>query len=133
MMFWGPFALSKMHRDEIESNGALVRRLLAAQFPQWAGLSVEPVMPLGTDNALYRLGNEMVVRLPRRERTSQRLEKERLWLPKLAPHLPLSVPIPKAEGVPGEGFPFPWSVYSWLKGENATAKFIGSGELPLNW
>jgi hypothetical protein len=69
----------KMHRDEIEINALS----FADCFPEWVGLSVEPVMPLGTDNALYRLGNEMVVRLPHRERTSQTLEKERRWLPKL--------------------------------------------------
>jgi aminoglycoside phosphotransferase (APT) family kinase protein len=75
----------------------------------------------GTDKALYRLGDEMVVRLPRRERTSRTLEKERRWLPRLAPLLPLAVPVPLAEGMPAEGYPFTWSVYSWLKGENATS------------
>jgi aminoglycoside phosphotransferase (APT) family kinase protein len=80
----------------------------------------ERVLPFGTDNALYRLGNEMVVRLPRGERPSQTLEKERQWLPRLAPHLPLAIPIPQAHGTPAEGYAFPWAVYGWLKGENAT-------------
>lgn len=80
--------------------------------------------PLGTDNALYRLGDDMVVRLPRRERTSKTLEKERQWLPRLAPLLPLAVPVPLAEGMPAEGYPFAWSVYTWLKGENATIERI---------
>lgn len=53
----------------------LVRRLLAGQFPQWAGLPIEPVQPFGTDNAIYRLGDAMAVRLPRRKRTSQILEE----------------------------------------------------------
>ena len=58
----------KMHADEVDTDSSLVRRLLAAQFPQWADLPIEPVEPRGTDDALYRLGNDMVVRLPRRER-----------------------------------------------------------------
>ena len=114
-----------MHADEVDTDEALVRRLLAEQFPQWADLSIEPVRPLGTDNANYRLGEDMLVRLPRRERTSRTLEKERRWLPRLAPHLPLAVPLPLAEGLPAEGYPFVWSVYTWLTGENATSERIG--------
>jgi aminoglycoside phosphotransferase (APT) family kinase protein len=99
---------------------ALVERLLTEQFPHWTDLPIEPVLPMGTDNALYRLGDDMVVRLPRRPRDSIVLEKERRWLPKLAPLLPLAVPVPLAEGTPGDVFPLTWSVYSWLRGENAT-------------
>src|SRR5437899_1432011 len=114
----------KMHADEVDIDVALVRRLLAGQFPQWADLSVEPVLPMGTDNALYRLGDEMVVRLPRTERTCRTLEKERRWLPRLAPLLPLAVPVPLAEGMPAEDYPWKWSVYRWLEGENATVEPI---------
>lgn len=109
----------KMHADEVDIGAPLVRRLLAAQFPHWRDLPLEPVLPRGTDNALYRLGDDMVVRLPRRERTSATLEKECRWLPRLAPFLPLPVPVPLAEGLPGAGYPFKWSVYRWLKGDNA--------------
>jgi aminoglycoside phosphotransferase (APT) family kinase protein len=119
-----PHSMTNMHPDEVDINIRLVRQLLATQFPQWARLSLEPVLPFGTDNALYRLGNEMVVRLPRRERPGQTLEKERQWLPKLAPHLPLAIPIPQAYGTPAEGYPFPWSVYRWLQGENATVNSV---------
>jgi aminoglycoside phosphotransferase (APT) family kinase protein len=114
-----------MHADEVETDVSLVRRLLARQFPEWADLPIEPVLPMGTDNALYRLGDETVVRLPRTERTSRRLEKERAWLPRLAPLLPLAVPVPLATGMPAEGYPFTWSVYSWLEGDNATVERIG--------
>jgi len=55
----------RMHDDEVETDASLVRRLLGAQFPQWANLSIEPVPSAGTDNALYCLGEDMVVRLPR--------------------------------------------------------------------
>ena len=114
----------KVHADEVDISVALVRRLLVAQFPEWANLPVEPVSSVGTDNVLYRLGNDMVVRLPRHERTSGTLERERRWLPRLAPHLPLAVPVPLAEGLPAEGYPFVWSVYRWLEGENATVERI---------
>lgn len=113
-----------MHADELDVEVGLVRRLLAEQFPEWAGLRLEPVLPLGTDNANFRLGDELLVRLPRRPRTSVTLEKERLWLPRLAPHLPLAVPLPVADGVATDGYPFAWSVYRWLPGETATVARI---------
>src|SRR2546426_404450 len=65
-----------------------------------------------------------VSNLPRRERTIGRLEKERRWLPRLAPLLPLAVPVPLADGMPAEGYPWKWSVYRWLEGENATVEPI---------
>lgn len=114
--------MPRMHADEVDVDISVVFRLLTRQFPQWAGLPLKPVRPLGTDNALFRLGDEMVVRLPRRQRTSETLEKELQWLPTLAPHLPLAIPIPQGKGTPAEGYPFPWSVYTWLKGENATVE-----------
>lgn len=117
-------ATGKMHADEIHTDVSLVGRLLATQFPQWASLPLEPVPSAGTENALYRLGDDMVVRLPRRERTSGTLEKERQSLPRLAPLLPLAVPVPLADGMPAEGYPFAWSVYTWLKGENATMERV---------
>jgi aminoglycoside phosphotransferase (APT) family kinase protein len=113
-------ASPKMHADEVHTDVALVRRLLAAQFPEWQHLPVEPVPSAGTDNALYRLGDEFVARLPRHERTSGTLERERLWLPRLAPHLPLRIPEPEGEGLPGAGYPFTWSIYRWLEGGDAT-------------
>ncbi|GAB2823557.1 aminoglycoside phosphotransferase family protein [Actinoallomurus bryophytorum] len=104
---------------EVAIDAGLVRRLVAAQFPQWAGLPVEPVGLSGLDNATYRLGEEMSVRLPRLPRWLGQVEREQRWLPWLAPRLPLPVPVPLARGVPGEGYPFDWSVYRWLDGENA--------------
>lgn len=114
----------RMHADELDIDADLVRRLVAEQFSEWAGLPVEPVLPWGTDNALFRLGDELVARLPRLDRTVATLEKERRWLPRLAPQLPLAVPIPLADGAPGDGYPFPWSVYRWLSGEDATVSRV---------
>ena len=113
-----------MHADEVDTDPSLVGRLVAAQFPQWAGLPIEAVPSGGTDNALYRLGDDLVVRLPRRERTTGTLKKERGWLPRLAPLLPLAVPVPLADGMPADGYPFEWSLYGWLKGEDATKERV---------
>ncbi len=107
-----------MHADELETDAALVRRLLAAQFPQWAELPIERVPSSGTDNALYRLGADMVVRLPRIHWAVGAVAKERRWLPRLAEHLPVAIPVPLAKGTPGEGYPWEWGVYPWLEGEN---------------
>ncbi|MBC7805701.1 MAG: aminoglycoside phosphotransferase family protein [Akkermansiaceae bacterium] len=111
----------KMHADEIDTDVALVRRLLTTQFLRWADLPIIPVPSGGTDNAIYRLGTDMAVRLPRIHWATGQVEKERRWLPHMAPRLPLAVPIPLATGLPGEGYPWHWSVYQWIEGENATA------------
>jgi aminoglycoside phosphotransferase (APT) family kinase protein len=109
----------KMHDDEVEVPAELIRRLLAAQFPRWAELPIERVTSAGTDNAMFRLGDDMVVRMPRIPWASSQVEREHRWLPKLAPSLPLAIPTPLAKGTPGEGYPWPWSVYRWLDGETA--------------
>jgi aminoglycoside phosphotransferase (APT) family kinase protein len=117
-------AAGKMHIDEVNTSVSLVVRLLTAQFPQWADLPVESVRSAGTDNALYRLGEDMVVRLPRIHWATRQVEKEHLWLPRLAPLLPLSIPLPLAKGEPSGGYPWPWSVYRRLEGEDATTARI---------
>jgi len=110
----------KMHENEVETNISLVARLLARQFPQWADLTITPVPSAGTDNALYRLGTELLARLPRIDWAIGQAEIEREWLPKLAPYLPLAIPVQLALGEPGEGYPWKWSVYHWLEGEGTT-------------
>jgi Predicted aminoglycoside phosphotransferase len=114
----------KMHADEVSIDKALVGRLLAAQFPQWADLPIEPVHSAGTDNAIYRLGDDLAARLPRIQRATEQVEKEHRWLPRLAPLLPLAIPVPLAKGMPAEGYPWHWSIYRWLEGENATIERI---------
>lgn len=115
----------RMHADEIEANADLVRLLLADQFPQWAELPLEPVATYGTDHHIYRLGDELAVRLPRIGWAARQAALEAEWLPKLAPHLPLAVPVTRAIGRPAHGYPLPWSVVEWLPGESAG---IASGD-----
>ncbi|GAA2962118.1 MULTISPECIES: aminoglycoside phosphotransferase family protein [Streptomyces] len=110
-----------MHADETKTDAALVRRLIAGQFPGWADLPVVPVDSDGTVNALYRLGQELTVRLPRTEGGARDVETEHRWVPRLAPRLPFPVPEPVALGAPAEGYPWPWSVCRWLDGENPSA------------
>jgi aminoglycoside phosphotransferase (APT) family kinase protein len=105
--------------DPHDVDTALVGRLVAGQFPRWAAEPVRPVGKPGVDNSTFRLGDTMMVRLPRFERWVGQVTREQRWLPVLAPHLPLPVPKPLAQGEPAEGFPYPWSVYEWLPGEPA--------------
>jgi len=107
-----------MHVDEVSTDVALARRLVAAQFPEWAALGIEPVRSSGTDNALYRLGGDLVLRLPRIHWAVAGAEREREWLPTLAQLLPVDVPVLVGVGEPAEGYPWSWSVYGWLEGEN---------------
>ena len=109
---------TRMHADEIETDAALVRRLLAGQFPQWADLRIDPVESYGTDHDIYRLGDHLAARLPRIGWATKQAATEAEWLPRLAPHLPLALPVQLAMGRPSEGYPFDWSVYEWLPGEN---------------
>lgn len=109
-----------MHSNEVHTDAALVGRLIADQFPQWADLPIAPVRSAGTDNAIYRLGEAMAVRLPRIDWAVDQVAKEQHWLPRLAPQLPLAIPVPLAQGRPAFGYPWHWSVYNWLAGENAT-------------
>ena len=94
----------------------VVRRLVAGQFPQWAGLPVRPVAVSGWDNQTFRLGDDMSVRLPTAREYAMAVDKEHRWLPVIAPRVPLRIPTPLAKGVPGEGFRFSWSVYEWIDG-----------------
>src|SRR5215510_13393378 len=95
-----------------------VRRLIAEQFPHWAGLSIVAQPLSGTDNALFRLGDDLVARLPRAPWAVDQVQTDAIWLPQLAPHLPLTVPVPIAVGQPGAGYPWSWTVVPWLPGHN---------------
>ena len=97
----------------------LARRLVAQQFPDWADIPITPVERGGVDNRTFRLGGELTVRLPAGDWYALQVDKEQRWLPVLGPQLPLPVPTPVAQGEPGEGYPYAWSVYRWLEGRPA--------------
>jgi aminoglycoside phosphotransferase (APT) family kinase protein len=105
-----------MHPDQVETGPEVVAALLASQFPEWASLPMTRVPSHGTDNAMYRLGDALVARVPMLPSAARCLAKECEWLPRLAPSLPLAAPVPVAVGVPEGGYPFPWSVCPWVPG-----------------
>jgi len=113
-----------MHTDEVEIDAALVRRLLAEQFPEWAGLPLRRVQPDGTVNAIFRLGDDLALRLPRRAGSTTPGGKEFDWLPRLAPLLPLEIPVPVAQGRPSRDYPWFWDVHTWVDGEIAPVEAI---------
>ena len=106
-----------MHAGEAAVDGGLVSRLVAAQFPQWAALPLTPVRSAGTVNVLFRLGDDLVVRLPRVDWSLGDIDSDATWLPRLAPLLPVAIPSVVAVGAPDEGFPWPWAIYRWLPGD----------------
>jgi len=110
--------MTKMHKNEFHIDEALVYQLITTQFPKWANLPLKSVPSAGTDNALYRLGSDMLVRLPRIDWAVENVDKELTWLPKIAPFLPVSIPAPIARGNPSKEYPYPWSVYRWIEGSN---------------
>lgn len=119
----------RLHRDEVPVTEDAVRQLVAEQHPQWAGLPLCRLASSGTDNAVFRLGDELMVRLPRLARAEQQVDRETRWLPLLAPHLPVGVAAPVATGVPGAGYPFRWLVSRWVPGTDLL-EAPGSGGSP---
>ena len=115
---------ANMPAAKADIDVSLVGRLVTAQFPQWADLLLKLVEFDGWDNRTFRLGEDMTVRLPSAEAYTGQVEKEHRWLPRLAPLLPLPIPVPLAMGIPADGYPWHWSVYRWLEGENATIERI---------
>ncbi len=103
---------------EVTIEPSLVQALLQEQHTDLAQLALIDIGE-GWDNKLFRLGDALAVRLPRRAASAALIEQEQRWLPRLSPRLPLPVPVPLRIGRPGSGFPWSWSVVPWLAGESA--------------
>lgn len=112
---------------DLDVDADLVRRLLAAQHPDLAGLAVTEVAS-GWDNIMFRLGEDLAVRMPRRRVGAALIETEQAWLPRVAAALPLPAPVPLRIGAPGDGFPWRWSVIRWLEGETADLSLPDAGQ-----
>jgi aminoglycoside phosphotransferase (APT) family kinase protein len=113
---WGPARTpSGSPPAEIDVDEPLVRSLLAGQHPDLSHLPLEHIDE-GWDNTLWRLGDELLVRLPRRAQAASLVAKEQRWLPSLAPLLPLPVPAPLRAGLPSVDYPWRWSIVPWLSG-----------------
>ena len=117
----------RLHADEVSVDDALVRRLVADQHPTWGDLAVRRISSTGTDHAVFRLGDDLVIRLPRVEWAEQQVARELAWLPALAARLPVDVPVPVAVGEPDHGYPFRWLVSPWVPGHDLLAGLAGGG------
>ncbi|AMJ62848.1 aminoglycoside phosphotransferase family protein [Bosea sp. PAMC 26642] len=118
---------TRLHADEVAIDAALAGRLVASQFPAWRDLALTRIASGGTDNAIFRLGEEFCVRMPRYPAAAALVGREKLWLSRLAPQLPLAIPTPLAMGSPGEGYPFSWSICRWIAGEDAMTGRLSDG------
>jgi aminoglycoside phosphotransferase (APT) family kinase protein len=105
--------LDRISNNPLIIDKTLVSRLISSQFPQYSGLSITPVAVSGWDNRTFHLGEQMLVRMPSDAEYELQVEKEQMWLPRLAPFLPVPIPTPLGMGMPGEGYPWKWSIYIW--------------------
>ncbi|MGZ4385445.1 MAG: aminoglycoside phosphotransferase family protein [Gaiellaceae bacterium] len=113
-----------MHADELEIDEPLVRRLLAQQFPEWADRTLSRVEPGGTVHTIFRLGDDLSLRLRRRDGPTEPGSKELEWLPRLAPLLPLEIPVPVVQGRPSREYPWFWDVFTWVEGKTTPVEEI---------
>ncbi len=113
---------------EVPVDADLVARLVALQRPDLAGRAVGELTS-GWDNAIFTLGDDLLVRLPKRAVAVPLVEHEQRWLPELAPRLPLPVPVPVHAGTPAAGFPWPWSICPAFPGTTVLDLVDGGGSL----
>lgn len=106
----------KMHADEFLINASMVKHLIDSQCPQWTHLPIQYVESSGTDNALFRLGSDYIIRLPRLDGGRPNIEKEWEWLPKLAPMLKTPISVPVYKGEPSQDYPYYWTIARWHEG-----------------
>lgn len=117
-----------LHDNELRVDEELVRNLIAAQFPHYAIWPLNRLAASGSSNVLFRLGDDLLVRLPRQPGGSVAIDKERRWLPYLGSHLPVAVPEMVEVGEPAFGYSEKWSIMRWLDGALVTA--CGAGDMP---
>lgn len=110
----------RLHADEVDASIDVARRLIDTQHPRWSGLTLRAVAEFGTDHRLYRLGDELLVRLPVHPGSADQAESDARWLPRLQSHVSIRLPIPLALGLADREYPFTWSVVPWLPGTPPT-------------
>lgn len=108
---------NRLHDDELEIDSSLVRQLIDSQFPEYAALSLSRLGESGSTNVLFRLGDDLLVRLPRQPGGTSSIDKEHRWLSEIGRCLPVAVPEVVALGEPGFDFSERWSIVRWLEGE----------------
>jgi aminoglycoside phosphotransferase (APT) family kinase protein len=118
----------RLHEDEVAIGDDVVRRLVDDQLPEWSSAALTRLPPTGTDNQLFRLGDDLLLRMPRIGWAAESARWEHTWLPRLAAHLSMPVPAPVALGLPGEGYPWHWTVVPWIDGRTPTTALIDPEE-----
>lgn len=101
---------------QLDISPDLAHKLIAEQFPEFVDLPIISVEKQGHDNRTYRLGNDMLIRMPTAESYALKVPKEQALLPQLAPHLTISIPVPIKMGAASQDYPYPFSIYKWLEG-----------------
>lgn len=122
---------ARLHDDEVTITDELARDLVVRQFPEWAALPLRRIRSSGTVNAIYRLGDDLVLRLPRtaaHARPRPWVEQNHTWLAEVAPLLPLEVPEPVALGEATDDYPFAWPVHRWIDGDSLGAVDLSASE-----
>ncbi|MGA8113788.1 MAG: aminoglycoside phosphotransferase family protein [Actinocatenispora sp.] len=122
-----------MHADQVDVPADTVARLVAEQFPQWRDRAVRAIVSHGTVNALFRLGDDVVLRFPLQPSLDPALRdalvSEQDKARRIARHVPLPVPEPLGLGEPGDGYAGPWTAYRWIPGETASVEAIADADL----
>ena len=113
----------------VEITMPMVTALIKQQFPQWSNLPIRPLSLQGIDNRTFRLGDDLLIRLPSAEKYTPQVKKEQQWLPLLAPHISVNIPTPIALGQPSPQYPWHWSIYRWIEGKSANALDVDESQL----
>lgn len=113
-------SVGRVHEDEQAITQAQVGALVADQHPRWRDLPVRALPHRGTDHAMFRLGDELAVRLPRIEWARGCVDNEAAWTERLSVLVGVEAPVPVGHGEPGHGYPWRWSVVRWVEGETPT-------------
>lgn len=108
----------KMHTNEIAVDATLVKELLITQFPQFKDMSIVPIKSIGTDNAIFKIGNNLCVRLPRKKDMFLTINGYIQWVNPIVQQLPLKISTLMLPGKPQGKYPYNWGIYTWLDGEN---------------
>lgn len=117
--------MAPLHEDEIEIDLPLARALVDAAVPHLANRPLRPLDVSGSTNALFRLGDDLLARLPRQPGGSAEADKEVRWLPHVAAALPVATPKVVAVCKPDLGYPESWSVVRWTDGETPDVPVVG--------
>ena len=119
-----------LHAVELLIDRSLVRALVDRALPRYAALPLTPLLSSGSSNALFRLGDDLLVRLPRQPGGSATIDKEARWTPLIASALPVAVPEIVGVGEPDFGYPERWSVVGWIEGEVPATLDSGAEDVP---